>query len=477
MRRSAQIGAYRILRLINTGGQGTVYLGFDDRLHRKVAIKIYRLPKKKLLRRQVLREAQLVASIESPKVVQIYDLVVAQDHIALIMEYVAGCDLQEFLEHGAPSIASILTICTEVTAALAVARQQHIVHGDLKASNILISQRGRVKLTDFGIARIADSADPETSLQASIVCVSPEQYLGKPLDIRSDLFALGCLLYRMLTGRHPFVHKGELNAEKLLRGQPQPARQLVSPAMALPAGLLDLLCALLQKLPEDRPDNTHEVRNTLRAISRQIPLAVGNTLLQESKAYFRVESRDEIPPQIPGDLARNGRSRLGRSSFVPEFVAYNMPLAITGLVLLAMVGGVLVQFFLRSEQRIVIETPSFIIATEAELPKELSPAWLVVEIERVLSLRTKSTVVIGSQVPRAFVSKDISAVSHEQRHQSDLHLLPQLHCVDDLCLLELVLEKGGEKFYQQKLIFSSMPIARWSDGVQSATRVLLDQSG
>jgi len=93
MPRSTTIGPYRILRLINRGGQGTVYLEFDGRLHRKVAIKIIPLPTDRRERRALLHEARMVASIASPKVVQIYDLIVASDHVALIMEYVPGCYL------------------------------------------------------------------------------------------------------------------------------------------------------------------------------------------------------------------------------------------------------------------------------------------------------------------------------------------------------------------------------------------------
>ena len=221
------VGPYRILRRINRGGQGSVYLGYDRRLGRRVAIKIYRLPSARTARRRLLHEAQLVASIQSPKVVQIHDVLESRGHVALVMEYVPGCDLEEFLAAVRPSLDSILTIALDIAGALAMARlplaavgrrrpQQQIVHGDLKASNVLIADSGQVKLTDFGIAhRGAQGAAPGASQSA----MSPEQYLGKPLDVRADLFALGCLLYRMLSGAQPFMDGPRLDPRRLLEGE------------------------------------------------------------------------------------------------------------------------------------------------------------------------------------------------------------------------------------------------------------------
>ena len=225
MRRSHYIGPYRILRLINQGGQGSVYLGFDDRLHRRVAIKIVQLPKDKSARRGLLNEARLVASIHSPKVVQIYDLIVAADHVAFIMEYEPGCDLEEFLAYCSPSLSSILAVSIDIAGALAASRQQQIVHGDLKASNVLITRQGRAKLTDFGISREAGDSSVSGCGGASIASVSPEQYRGEKLDIRSDLFALGCLMYRMLSARHPFIHADELDVCALLEKPPPSYRR------------------------------------------------------------------------------------------------------------------------------------------------------------------------------------------------------------------------------------------------------------
>jgi serine/threonine protein kinase len=257
-----RVGPYRILRLINRGGQGSVYLGYDGRLRRRVAIKIYRLPQRPAARRALFREAQTVASLDSPRIVSVYDIIESPGHLALVMEYVPGCDLREFLASVRPSLASVVTIATDLAAALAVARQQRLVHGDLKAANVLITDGGRAKLTDFGIAR----KGTESKVAGSLSALSPEQYLGEPLDVRSDLFALGCLVYRMLGGEEPFRKSGQLDVRWLLERPPPPLGELVPPEMDVPRELLELVMQMLRRDPGERPANTHRVRRVLREV-------------------------------------------------------------------------------------------------------------------------------------------------------------------------------------------------------------------
>ncbi len=482
MPRSTHIGPYRILRLINQGGQGTVYLGFDSRLHRRVAIKIYRLPKDKLARRALLREAQLVASIQSPKVVQIYDLIVADDHIALIMEYVPGCDLEEFLFRVRPSLATIVAVCNDIAGALAVARQQHIVHGDLKASNVLVTEQGRVKLTDFGIARGDGGAASVHATAASLSCMSPEQYLGKPLDVRSDLFALGCLLYRMLTGKQAFNHTGEFDDEGQLSWSPPTIEGLIPESFLVPVALSDLLATLLQKSPENRPANTHQVRNTLREISRDIPLCVGNTLLLEAQGLFRAESPEDIPPLIPSDLTRNGRSGMKRShaQLWRDFFAgkWALPAVLAVLFTFGLLGSVLVQAFFTEKPHIKIAVPSFHMAMAAQLPEELSSRWLVGEIEQAVGAYFADAYVRGGlaqERDKTFYSNELPNRPGDDAEAVPLVISSDLHCDGRLCLLIVVIEKEGRRLIGREAIFSNMPIAQWHDVVQSSTLALLNQ--
>ena len=249
MRGDTRVGPYRILRLINRGGQGSVYLGYDARLRRRVAIKIYDLPAGRAARNALLQEARTIASLDSPRIVQVHDIIESLQHVALVMEYVPGCDLAEFLAVRQPSLSSVLTIAADIATALAVARQQHIVHGDIKPANVLIADNGRVKLTDFGIARGVGQTDSRQSSGASLVAMSPELYRGEALDVRSDLFVLGCLIYRMLGGESPFFSAGQLDVQWLLQRPPLPLEDKVPADVDVPPQLLALVAQLLQKNP------------------------------------------------------------------------------------------------------------------------------------------------------------------------------------------------------------------------------------
>ena len=151
------------------------------------------------------------------------------------MEYVPGCNLEEFLTAVRPSLASVVTVGVDIAGALALARQQHIVHGDVKAGNVLITESGRAKLTDFGISRISGAGAPRQWAAGSFSALSPEQFLGQPLDERADLFALGSLLYRMLSGEQPFFRDGGLDPDLLLKRAPRPLQEVVGAEWSCPS--------------------------------------------------------------------------------------------------------------------------------------------------------------------------------------------------------------------------------------------------
>jgi serine/threonine protein kinase len=326
-----------------------------------------------------------------------------------------------------------------------------------------------VKLTDFGVARTKENANLSVAGAGSLTSVSPEQYLGQPLDVRSDLFSLGCLLYRMLSGEHPFMRSGELDGPGLLERAPRPLEEMVSSSLSLPEGLSELLESLLQKRPEDRPTNTHQVRNALREISKGIPLSVGNTLLREAEKSFRVESAQDIPPSVPADLTRSGRSSLkpSRSGIGAMFQRGEAK----ALMLAAVLGGAAMAYAVLFQQLpIVLTEPSLTISSAAELPQQLSSGWLVEVIGGTMPGANYS--IAGAPEPTYYSdelrqhSKVINADTAPRIHSS-------LHCVEELCLLDLVLENKGRRSTQQKLIITSMPITQWKDIVRSASRGLL----
>jgi tRNA A-37 threonylcarbamoyl transferase component Bud32 len=468
------VGPYRILRLVNRGGQGSVYLGYDKRLHRRVAIKIYPLPAERAARKRLLREAQLVAAMQSPKVVQIHDVIQSREHLAMVMEYVPGCDLEEFLGSVRPSLASILTITADLAGALTVARQQRIVHGDLKARNVLITSTGRAKLTDFGIAQ---GPAAEGAVAGSLSSMSPEQYLGRPLDERSDLFALGCLLYRMLGGVQPFCHDGRLDTRALVEGEPAPLESLAPADIELPPELVQLVTAMLQKAPADRPSSTRVVRQVLRRVARSIPLAATNSLLEEARPCFRPESAEDIPPPVPADLARAGRSTLagagegktGRWRLLNP-ATWRRPAAVVGLV----AAGGLLYLVTRppAETRVYIEAPVMRLAANIELPEEISGRWLVEEVSQAMRERLgplQVTGPIGATPVRTLYG---DPALREPRGPAEEKLQLGLRCIDLLCVFAVTRSAGGRQANQQAVLFPDMSAQQWRDIVRSTTQAL-----
>jgi serine/threonine protein kinase len=470
------VGPYRVIRLINRGGQGSVYLGFDDRLNRRVAIKLMPLPADKEMRREVLREARVVAELQSSKIVQIYDLIVARDHVALIMEYVPGCDLEELLSDRGLCMGSILTICIEVAGALAIARQSQIVHGDIKASNILITDRGTTKLSDFGIARLEGHKAANRSLAGSVSCISPEQYRGEALDVRSDLFSLGCLMYRLLSGRHPFVTGGELNVGLLLEGMPEPLENIVPQALGAPRAMYELVLSLLQKSPDDRPNNTHQVRSALRMVLRSVALPVENTLLNESSASFRRESPEDVPLDIPSDLFKNSRSGLlppGIKSWLDIAILRIGHGGVGGLVLVfALLVAMLSQYESVVPVFVQIEVPQLALQEATDLPAGLSEDWLVNLLKQSMAEKFEQTFFVGpTGKPRttAVYSQDLK----RQPDPDEIHILSSLICENDICLLRLELQNGYVRATAQELLFTHMPISQWADAVMNLAETLL----
>ena len=455
-----RIGPYRILRLIRRGGQGSVFLGFDARLNRRIVAKLYPLPADPARSKQVLQEAQLVAGLDSPRVVKIYDVIVGDTHLAMIMEYVPGCDLEQLLDCRDLSLASILQVATDVTAALALARQQRIVHGDLKPGNVLVTTEGRVKLTDFGIARAQGSTHSRSGSPSSL---SPEQLQGKPLDVRSDLFALGCLLYRMLSGEHPFMREGGIDAAALLRGPP-PLPTTLGDGTPIPPDFCALVSALLAVDPEQRPQNTHEVRQRLHDIGVKLPRTLSLPLAEEARPAFREETADELPLQIPGSLRHQGRSRMplppGQWSlfgFGRDW-ARSQWLTVAALPLVALILAL--AWLWPASYRVYVPLPEVMIAPGAALPEDRTTAWLLEQV-RSQALELEPGLVFSGELP-PFRSRTLDrsiAALQQPPPPEQLHIA--LHCQPAWCVLGLERERASWRRYRQALLLASAPVEHW----------------
>ncbi|MEM1152571.1 MAG: serine/threonine-protein kinase [Pseudomonadota bacterium] len=465
------VGPYRILRLINRGGQGSVYLGFDDRLRRRVAIKIYSLPEDKQARTDLLKEARLVAGMQSPRIVQVHDVVESRNHLAMVMEYVPGCDLEDLLSNTRLPLASMLVVCTDLAVALTTARQHRVVHGDLKAANVLISSDGRVKLSDFGIARYSRQIG---AAGGSFESMSPEQYQGKVLSERSDLFSLGCLLFRMMTGKHPFYRDGRLDVRSLL-AETSPSLMLSQQDHAdWPEDLEKLVRSLLQKNPGDRPYSTRVVRQALRTVARSVPLAASSSLLQEAQPFFRLESPEDIPPNIPAELGSLGQysshasGREGRNSWYGAFRRWRWP-AMCSILAASLAWGVASS--LPQQITVHIDAPRLQVDESISLPHEFSASWLVDTVGDAVQERRGSVQItgpIGATPVTAFSSRLSQKTSQTPRESLTLGL----RCDSSFCVLALSRELQGTQYYEQAILFPDMPVAQWRDVIRATTLAL-----
>jgi len=271
-----QFERYQYQREIGRGGMGTVFLATDSELDRQVAIKyVVKKESNCSLAKRLQQEAKLLAQLNHPNVVQLYDIVEGHHAVGLILELVEGATILRKIKECSPDRSQKLNWLIQIAKGLAEAHAVGIVHCDLKPSNILVTDDGIVKVSDFGIARAThkpigeiDDSPNTAYIVGSYPWVSPEQATGEQVDFRSDLFSFGLLAHFLLTGQHPFGHN---------RPNLEIVRSIVSGRHSLSTwfdsdandGLRELLLSLLQIEPQRRPSNTNDVVETLTRIKHR----------------------------------------------------------------------------------------------------------------------------------------------------------------------------------------------------------------
>ncbi|GAA5524898.1 serine/threonine-protein kinase PknD [Microbulbifer aestuariivivens] len=267
------IGRYKVTARLGAGGMGVVYLATDEHLARQVAIKCLREnPTSSNASQRIRQEAQLLAQLNHPNIVQIYDVVEHGDDLALVMEYVHGSTLGQWQRECSPTIRQCLALLKQICHGLSRAHGAGIIHRDLKADNILVDENSTVKITDFGIAkhwRQHSDLTREQHIAGSWSAMSPEQALGKPLDNRCDIFAVGVLAFRLLCGQNPFGDHDSpfVITDRIVNSQHPPAQKL-NPD--LPPALSQLIDRLLAKAPHKRPLSASAVAEELGGIMQQL---------------------------------------------------------------------------------------------------------------------------------------------------------------------------------------------------------------
>jgi len=278
------LGHYRIVEKIGEGGMGVVYRAHDERLDRDVAIKV--LPQEVAADPERLsrfeREAKAVAKLDHPNILSIHDFGTEDGVVYAVMELLEGESLREVISTDRLTTGKAVEYARAIADGLAAAHDKGIVHRDLKPENVFLTGDGRIKILDFGLAKLnlperdlateTPTATLETQpgrLLGTVAYMAPEQVQGQPADHRSDIFALGVVLYEMLSGHRPFGGSTTLEtAAAILKEDPEPV-SAVLPAV-LPA-LASVVTQCLEKRPEDRFSSAHDLSLTLGAVDSAAP--------------------------------------------------------------------------------------------------------------------------------------------------------------------------------------------------------------
>lgn len=294
-----RLGGYRILRMLGEGGMGMVFEAEDIALGRKVAIKVLRPGEiEPSQRKRFLQEAQLAASLVSDHIVTIHQVGEDNGRLFIVMQLLHGETLDDRLkrERWLP-LAEALRIAREAAEGLAEAHEKHLVHRDIKPANVWLETARpdetveRVKLLDFGVARpvtVQEHLTQSGRIVGTPSYMSPEQACGMPLDQRSDLFSLGCLIYAMLAGKSPFERANYvLNLKAVIDEEPRPLTEVLPGASDRVERLIQ---SLLQKQADSRPPSARQVAHELRQLE----------LSMTSAGLVPVASDEQLPPQSSG---------------------------------------------------------------------------------------------------------------------------------------------------------------------------------
>ncbi len=262
---------YRIRRRLGEGAMGIVYLAHDERLGRDIAIKQLSptLIGNAELMARFRQEAKALARLIHPNIVQAYDFIEDENQAWISMEYIEGQGLDSMLTDQPMALDSALELAAQIARAMAYAHQRGVVHRDLKPANILVTPAGTVKIMDFGVAKLNESGMQTRvgTIMGSPVFMSPEQASGNEVDHSTDIYALGIILYRMLTGTFPFSGDARsIIAQHLTKIPDNPGDKRSD----LPQELQSLISRMLEKAPEDRPQSMDEIVASIESVATHL---------------------------------------------------------------------------------------------------------------------------------------------------------------------------------------------------------------
>ena len=301
------LGRYELVRVLGRGAMGVVYEGVDRELQRTVAIKTilgsHLLDPREAdeYRARFRREAQAAGRLTHPHIVTVFDFGIVDDGAFLVMQFVRGRELATAFSSGERySLAEGVRIMCELLDALGYAHDHGVVHRDIKPANVMIDQHGSVKLTDFGVARLADAGTDRT-MPGTIVgtpsYMSPEQILGHAVGSRADLFAAGVILYQFITGERPFAAEGSFAVQYRIVNEPADPPSTRVPGLSTVWD--DIIATALAKKPEDRyPDAATFIAALQQALAAED--AANATVVVPSTGTVAPPAEPSRPPTKDG---------------------------------------------------------------------------------------------------------------------------------------------------------------------------------
>lgn len=305
------VAGYRIERVLGSGGMGTVYLAANPVLPRRDALKVLssELSRDPPFRARFIREADLAATLDHPNIVTVYTRGETEEgQLWIAMQYVAGSDAHKELDEGRMTVKRAVHITSEVAKALDYAHRRNLVHRDVKPGNFLLAvDDERVLLADFGIARALDDTAGLTAtgtIMATVAYAAPELLGAGHIDGRADIYALGCSLYRMLTGEAPFASSGGIAAVMAAHLSQPPPR--VTDRMDLPRGIDGVIAKAMAKNPDDRYQRARDFAEAAAAVLEEgvtTPLIRPMAPRQPQRAWPQPPITGQPPPATRGQPA------------------------------------------------------------------------------------------------------------------------------------------------------------------------------
>ena len=388
---------YRLVETLGSGGMADVYLAHDDVLDRTLALKVLsnRYAEDEEFIERFRREAQNAASLSHPNIVSIFDRGETEDGTYYIaMEYLPGGTLKDRLVKRGPLPArTAAAVALQIAEALKAAHDSDVVHRDIKPHNILITESGDIKVTDFGIARAASSSTMTKtgSILGTAHYLSPEQAMGDPVRPQSDLYSLGVVLYEMLTGELPYDAETPIGiAMKHVNGELRPPIEVDS---SIPAGINAVVMRLLARNPEDRYSDSAALIKDLERVSAGLdPKDVG------TREMTRVMPPAAPPPSPPRRQQKNGGG--GFRKFLPVALALLALILLAGL---AWAGYSLLRGNAEPtpEAPAMIQVPNLEGMTLDEARQEVQDNFEITEDGRENSPRAENTVLSQDPEPGA----------------------------------------------------------------------------